>query len=185
MATLRITNVITPALSTLTALTNVAATGAPGSVTLTWDTPPVLQGVSSVQARWKTTGAFGAWTDLSSYVSGAQQGSVLTLDPGFYTFEVAPVAQGVRGPAVTVTATVPSPDVPSNLDAQVALIDATTVRVRWTGADANVTVELRTGNGSYELIYTGLGGLLPTGERFVDVHELRAGVFYAFRVTEI
>jgi hypothetical protein len=140
----------------------------------------VTQGVSSIEARWA-----GTWTPLSISASGPRQFADLALDPGPYTIDLAPVAAGVRGPIVSLSTTVLAPPTAPDLAVVAEQIGPTTIRIKWTGAEGNVTIDLKAGDRAFERIYTGPGGVLPTGERFADIQEVRAGVTYTIRVEEV
>lgn len=154
------------------------------STTVTVDWPDALGALS--YAVWRRPQGASTWTQVGFNVLQ----SFLTDTPGVGTWEYSVSSVNTAGqsdqstPSDPVTLTTPPPpDV--NLSGNVTKIDDTTVQVAWTPAVPVEVAILEPGQSSFEILYTGTGNTIATGEQAIYIGELTPGGSYSFRLTNL
>jgi hypothetical protein len=153
------------------------------STTVTIDWPDALG--AQTYAVWRRPQGSSTWTQVGFNLTQ----SVTTDSPGTGTWEYSVSAVNTAGQSARSTVSDPvtlaSAPVPVNLVVNITTIDSTTVQVAWTPAVAVEVAILESGQTSYEVLYTGFGNTISTGEQAIYVSELTPGGSYSFRVTDL
>lgn len=152
---------------------------AAGTVTVAWS---AALGASQY-AVWRRPQGTSTWTQVGFSITQL----TLTDVPGVGTWEYSVSAVNAAGQSakstpsdpVTITSTPP----PVNLTGNVTTIDDTTVQVAWTPAVAVEVAILEPGSSGFEVLYTGIGNTIATGEQAIYIGELTPGGSYSFRLT--
>lgn len=154
---------------------------ASGTVTIDW-----IDALGALSyAVWRRLQGDTTWTQIGFSLLQ----STTTDSPGVGTWEYSVSAINTGGesdkslPSDPVTITSIPPSV--NLVGNVTEIDDTTVQVAWLPAVAVEVSIIEPGQTDFQVIYTGLGNTIVTGEQAIYVSELTPGGSYSFRLRDI